>query len=91
MKFRRRKSFKSDLEHLPKEIQELIREKFNLFVENPSHPSLKIKKMQGFKDMWEGHITTDYVFTFHWDEDPETGEPIAVFRRVGTHEIYKKP
>lgn len=91
MKFRRLSSFKEDLEALPKEIREKAREKFKLFKANQNHPSLRIKKMKGHEDIWEGHVTQEYVFTFHWDEDVDTGEAIAVFRHIGTHKIYKNP
>jgi hypothetical protein len=47
--------------------------------------------MKGFEDIWEGHITEGYVFTMEWDQDKETGEQVAIFRRIGKHEIYKNP
>ena len=47
--------------------------------------------MQGHPNIWEGHVTRDYVFTFHVDKDPESGEAIFVFRNIGTHEIYRSP
>ena len=47
--------------------------------------------MQGRDGIWEGLINIQYVFTFSWDSDPVTGEQKAVFRRIGTHQIYDKP
>jgi mRNA-degrading endonuclease RelE of RelBE toxin-antitoxin system len=91
MKFRRLSSFKEDLDNLPKAIRDQAKEKFKLFKANPNHPSLRIKKMKGYEEIWEGHVTQDYVFTFHWDKDSDTEEPIAVFRHIGTHKIYKNP
>ncbi len=91
MKYRRTATFHEQLEQLPSEVRELVKEKFLLFRDNPKHPSLRIKKMQGHDDIWEGHITRDYVFTFHYENDDETGETIVVFRQIGTHSIYKKP
>ncbi|MEA3340221.1 MAG: hypothetical protein U9R15_09670 [Chloroflexota bacterium] len=32
-----------------------------------------------------------YVFTFHIEQDPDTGETVFVFRNIGTHEIYRNP
>ena len=90
MKYRRTKGFRRDYDGLPDHIKVLVREKFELFRNDHFHPSLRIKKMQGEGDIWEGHITTDYVFTFHWDESDD-GEPIVVFRRIGRHSIYKSP
>jgi len=90
MKYRRTKSFSRDFASLPNYIQLQVKEKFELFKTDLFHPSLRVKKMQGETDIWEGHITMDYVFTFHWDETEE-GAPIIVFRRIGSHSIYKAP
>jgi len=91
MKFRRLQAFKDDFALLPADIQERTRKQFELFRNDPFHPSLRLKKMKGHGAIWEGHISEGYVFTMQWDEDPETGEPIATFRRIGKHSIYKKP
>ena len=94
MKFRRTKSFKRDFERLPLEVQEIARQKFRLFKSNPSypyHPSLRIKPLRGFKNVMEGHLTMGYVFTFHTETDPDDGALIFVFRRIGRHDVYKKP
>jgi mRNA-degrading endonuclease YafQ of YafQ-DinJ toxin-antitoxin module len=94
-RFRASKFFWKTYAQLPVEIKEKAREAFQLFqqgVDNPLfHPSLRIRKLEGHSDIWEGHITVQYVFTFHIEEDAETGEKIYVFRKVGTHEIYRKP
>lgn len=80
---------------LPAEVKEKAREAFRLFREGAEHPpfqpSLRIRKMQGHPDIWEGHVTRQYVFTFHIETDTETGETIYVFRRIGTHDIYRQP
>jgi mRNA-degrading endonuclease YafQ of YafQ-DinJ toxin-antitoxin module len=47
--------------------------------------------MVGHPGIWEGHVTLDYVFTFHVENDPATGETIFVFRNIGTHGIYRRP
>ncbi len=92
MRFRKLKQFDTDLINLPEQIQAIARKQFKLFKENPRHPSLRVKKMEGFKDIWEGHVTRGYVFTFEWAVDPETGEQIARFRRIGKHnEVYANP
>jgi mRNA interferase RelE/StbE len=91
MIYRRSINFREDFERLPPDIQDIARQKFRLFQDNPRHPSLRIKKMAGREDIWEGHITQAYVFTFQWLEDPQTGEAIAYFRRIGSHQIYDNP
>ena len=47
--------------------------------------------MQGHPDIWEGHVTRQVVFTFHIEQDPDSGETIYVFRNIGTHDIYRRP
>lgn len=94
MRYKRTPTFKRDLEKLPDEIQKATKESFKLFQEQPYypyHPSLRIKRMQGYPNIWEGHVTRDYVFTFHRENDPETNDIVIVFRRIGKHSIYKKP
>lgn len=94
MKYQRAQQFKKDYKELPAEMQEATRKAFQLFQDDPRHPSLRLKPMQKFKKqaIWEGHITRGYVFTFQWLEDEVTGEPIAFFRRVGKHdEVYDNP
>ena len=80
---------------LPADIKERARRAFKLFQEGagnpPFHPSLRIRKMQGHPDIWEGHVTLQYVFTFHIETDLQTSETIYVFRNIGTHEIYRNP
>lgn len=94
MKFNRLASFKEDFEKLPPQVQQQAKEKFRFFRENPKypfHPSLRVKKMKGYEDIWEGHITQGYVFTFMQEQEEETGETIFLFRHIGTHAIYDNP
>lgn len=80
---------------LPAHVKERAREAFRHFQQGaqspPFHPSLRIRKMQGHPNIWEGHITQQYVFTFHIEQDPESGELIYVFRQIGTHKICRRP
>jgi len=91
VKFRKSSTFKEDFGKLPASIQKRTREKFGQFKEDMRHPSLRIKKMKGYGDIWEGHITDQYVFTFEFGIDPDTGESLVIFRRIGTHSVYEKP
>jgi mRNA interferase RelE/StbE len=69
MKFQATEPFWKAYAKLPKQVKESARRAFLLFQEGakspPFHPSLRIRKMQGHPDIWEGHVTRDYVFTFH--------------------------
>lgn len=78
--------FKRDFKVLPTQIQGLFEDKLELLVNSHfKHPSLRVKKMQGTKDIWEGSVTMNYRFTFH---KTQTG---LFLRRIGTHNILKTP
>ena len=76
--------FKKEYNRLPQKIQKTFDEKFDLFLNNMSHPSLRAKQIQGTKNRWEGSVTKNYRFTFEF-----TGNSVT-FRRIGTHDILHK-
>jgi hypothetical protein len=41
--------------------------------------------MKGVGEIWEGRVTTSYRFTFQIEGDT------YILRKVGSHEILKKP
>ena len=73
--------FKKQYQSLPLKIRTAFSEKLPLFLSDMLHPSLRVKKIQGVQNRWEGSITMKYRFTFHFDED------VVVFRAIGTHDI----
>ena len=79
------KSFDEDYAALPDNIKRLADKKLHIFLKNPRHPSLRIKKMEGSGDIWEGRITKSCRFTFQ----AERG--ICVLRRIGAHDILRTP
>jgi mRNA-degrading endonuclease YafQ of YafQ-DinJ toxin-antitoxin module len=95
MKYRALETFWEAYARLSPTVKGKAREAFRLFQQGaknpPFHPSLRIRKMQGHIDIWEGHITLQYVFTFHIEQDPDTGERVYIFRNIGTHDIYRQP
>ena len=79
------KRFKKEYKNLPSEIQKAFDKKFALFLKkNMSHPSLRVKRIQGTNDQWEGSITMKYRFTFEFLQN------VVLFRTIGTHEILKR-
>ncbi|MBF0111442.1 MAG: hypothetical protein HQK74_01765 [Desulfamplus sp.] len=86
MKIARTESFKKDFQRLPQNIQDKFIKKFNLFMENIQHPSLRVKKMEGHQNRWEASIDMFYRFTFEIDND------CYMLRRIGPHDnVLKKP
>ena len=83
MKHRRTARFVAAYQALPPEIQEQTKRAFRLFQENMSYPGLSIERLEGYPGVWSGRITRKYRWTFHFEDDPETGERICVHRYIG--------
>ncbi len=75
--------FRKDYRALSKEIQDIFETKLLLFLDNPRHPSLRVKRLVGTADRWEGSVTMNYRFTFQFAEGK------VFFRRIGAHDILK--
>jgi hypothetical protein len=86
------KRFIKAFEALPESTKEQARKAFALFCENISHPSLNIERIEGYPGVWSGRVSQKYRWTFHLEEDPQTGERICVHRVIGEHEtVYRNP
>jgi addiction module RelE/StbE family toxin len=85
MKITFTKPFKRDYKGFPENIQEQIDKQIMHLLDNPKHPSLHIKKMEGHESIWEARVTKGYRITFQIDGDT------YLLRRVGTHLILKRP
>jgi mRNA interferase RelE/StbE len=85
MKIQTTRPFDKDYDALPESIKDRADKQLGLLVENPHHPSLRIKKIKSHPNILEGRVTKSYRFTFQI-----TGE-ICLLRRIGTHDILKTP
>ncbi len=81
----RTERFKKDFQRLPPEIQDRCEKALRLLISNRSHPSLRIKKMEGAPGIWEMRVTDDYRITWQF-----AGAGILL-RRVGTHNVLRQP
>lgn len=81
----RTQRFKKEFESLPPPIQQRARKQLALLLTNPRHPSLQIKKMKGYENLWEGRVTQHYRFTFRVE-----GETFLLLR-IGTHDLLRQP
>ena len=75
--------FAADYDALPQQLRQRVDKALGLLLENPRHPSLQVKKMEGYDNRWEGRVTLHYRFTFSIDGDT------YVLLRVGTHDLLK--
>jgi len=62
--------------------------KLQLFRQNPRHPSLRSKPVQGNKDVWESSVSMNIRFTWEWSREKGT----VILRNVGPHDkTLKRP
>jgi len=79
------KNFVGNYRKLPQEIQKAVDKQLELLLTNAHHASLAIKKMNDPRNIWEARVTLAYRLTFQIEGD------IYILRKVGTHDILKKP
>ena len=56
-----------------------------MFAANPTHPSLRVKRIQGTNDLFEFSVNMDIRVIWFYDEDT-----IAALIDIGHHDILKK-
>lgn len=85
MHFEATTRFMKDHRVLPADVKKQVKKTLELLQENPSHPSLHHKKMQGHADIYEVRVTYRYRLTYK----PISG--VGYLRRVGPHDILRHP
>jgi mRNA-degrading endonuclease YafQ of YafQ-DinJ toxin-antitoxin module len=55
------------------------------------HPRLRVKRMQGHPSTWEMSWAPDGRATFEYGDEVQPGQAHIIWRRVGTHSIFKRP
>lgn len=78
-------SFLRDYASLPEEVRRRAQKQIRLLLQNPRHPSLHARKIEGYTDIYEARVTGSYRMTYKI-----VGETLRL-RRIGTHEIYRSP
>ena len=62
-----------------------IRKKLALLAENPSHPSLRAKRIQGTANLFECSVNMDIRIIWYYEDDK-----IIILLDAGYHNILKK-
>lgn len=57
-------TFKKNYNRLTRNIQKAFSRKLELLLQDMSYPSLRIKRIQGTSNRWEGSVIMKYRFTF---------------------------
>ncbi|PIU03723.1 hypothetical protein COT44_01675 [Candidatus Shapirobacteria bacterium CG08_land_8_20_14_0_20_39_18] len=79
--------FKKDYKKLPQKIQIKVDKQLRILAQNPSHPSLQVKKMKGEHSkyqFWEVRIDLFWRMSFQKDKD------VIKLCRLGPHDEVVK-
>ncbi len=53
-------------------------------------PALRVKRVQGYPGVWEMTWAADGRASFEYGDEIQ-GEPHVIWRRIGTHDIFRRP
>ena len=86
-KIRFTRRFLKSFARLPAAVQDKVKKQLALLADNPRHPSLQTKPVQGATGPFEARVDIEYCLTYERDEDDT-----LVLRVVGKHDkALKKP
>ncbi len=86
-KIRFPRRFLKSFARLPAAVQEEVKKQLAPLAEDPQHPSLQTKPIQGATGIYEARVDIIYRLTYERDEDDT-----LVLRVVGKHDkALKKP
>lgn len=94
--FERQTRFDRDLARLTPEQQRRFRAGVAGFVADLAHgegfrPGLRVKRVQGTERVWEMTFAPNGRATWEYGTEVQSGEPHVIWRRVGTHDIFRGP
>jgi mRNA-degrading endonuclease RelE of RelBE toxin-antitoxin system len=84
MKLIRTERFIEDYRRLPTQAQEQTDRKLRYLAENMAHPSLRVKRVRKYEQVYEGSVNMDYRFLFL-----VTAEGYVLLR-IGRHDVLEK-
>ena len=84
MQSRTTQNFRKQLSKLPDDIQDRARKSFQLWLDNPRHPSLQFKKVHPTDDIYSARISRDYRVVGFKDDDT------LVWFWIGPHDEYDR-
>jgi mRNA-degrading endonuclease YafQ of YafQ-DinJ toxin-antitoxin module len=78
------KRFVKSYGKLPAQLRKQIDSKLLLLAENPNHPSLRAKRIQGAERLYELSVNMDAQLIWHYE-----GDSLIILLDVGHHDILK--
>jgi mRNA-degrading endonuclease RelE of RelBE toxin-antitoxin system len=79
MKYSFTPHFQRSYQKLSGEIQKAFDKQFLILLKNSRHPSLRVKKFDESKGIWQGRVTKGYRFYF------ETKSDLYIFHEIRKH------
>jgi hypothetical protein len=87
--------FRRDWERLGNRQREAFLSALRLFIAGLASqsfaPQLRIKRVQGEPGVWEMTWAADGRATFSYGTEVTAGQPHVIWRRIGTHDIFRHP
>lgn len=77
--------FEKNFKKLSDKERAQFKKKLKIFVENPFHPSLRTKRIQGTEDLFEFSVNMDIRVIWYYENDE-----IVMIVDIGHHDILKK-
>jgi mRNA-degrading endonuclease RelE of RelBE toxin-antitoxin system len=72
--------FLQSIKELPEDVKRTLKKKLYIIADNPSHPSLRTKKIKGRENLFEATITISIRITWEYFEDG------ILLRNIGEHD-----
>lgn len=63
----------------------------DMLARRPFRPGLRVKRVRGTAHVWEMTWAPDGRATWHYGPELRPGQPHIVWRRIGTHDIFRTP
>ena len=79
------KAFKKHYKKLSDTEKNQTKNKLKFFVENPTHPSLRTKKIQGTDGIWESSVNMDIRIIWFYENNE-----LIFLLDIGHHDILDK-
>lgn len=79
------KRFEKHFKNLNAQERKQLQNKLRLLSENPTHPSLRTKRIQGTKDLFECSVNMDIRIIWYYE-----GDTLIILLDVGHHDILEQ-
>lgn len=77
--------FEKNYKKLNTKIKKQLKKKIEIMQDNPFHPSLRTKRIQGTNDLFEFSVNMDVRVIWHYEDDK-----LILLLDIGHHDILDK-